>query len=178
MIRTKPTLLLAFSCLAVASAVARGGTIEGTIVNTSSGKPIPCQVEVILQLQVNGEFLPIRSITSDAQGHYCFSGVPEGKELLYFVGANRHGIFHPGPRIRLADPTPNAYAELSVCDAVAKPNPLALKKMDVTIRPEVGLLRGDGAALNRQSDEHLLRGRGGHGERPSDHAGAFNSAGV
>ena len=64
-----------------------------------------------------------------------------GDGVVYQAGATRHGIFYPGPRIRLTDLQPIARTELSVCDAVASPNPLVLKKMDVTIRPETGLLK-------------------------------------
>ena len=64
-----------------------------------------------------------------------------GDGVVYQAGATRHGIFYPGPRIRLTDLQPIARTELSVCDAVAGPNPLVLKKMDVTIRPETGLLK-------------------------------------
>ncbi len=137
----RPELLLPFTCLALAASIAHGGTIEGEVANTSSGAPVPCQTEVVLQMQTNGQFIPFRDVTSDAEGRYRFKNLPEGADYLYLVGANRHGIFYPGPRIRLVNPKPNAYAELSVCDAVTKPNPLVLKKMDVTIRPELGMLK-------------------------------------
>ena len=64
-----------------------------------------------------------------------------GEGVVYQAGATRHGIFYPGPRIRLTDLQPVARTDLSVCDAVASPNPLVLKHMDVVIRPETGLLR-------------------------------------
>ena len=115
--------------------------IQGTVVNTSSGAPVPCQTEVVLQMQINGQFIPFRDVTSDAEGRFHFKNLPEGADYQYLVGANRHGIFYPGSRVRLVDPKPNAYAELSVCDAVTKPNPLVLKKMDVVIRPELGTLK-------------------------------------
>jgi hypothetical protein len=127
--------------LALSAATAVGGTIEGTVANMTSGEPVPCQAEVILQLQIDGQFVPFRDTTSDMEGRFRLKGIPEGKDNLYLLGANRHGIFYPGPRIQLVDPKPNAYAELAVCDAVTKPNPLVLKKMDVTIRPKLGLLR-------------------------------------
>ncbi len=143
----KPKLLFPFACLALAASIVHGGTIQGTVVNTSSGEPVLCQTEVVLQMQINGQFIPFRDVTSDAEGRYLFKNIPEGKDNLYLVGANRHGIFYPGPRIRLVDPKPNAYAELSVCDAVTKPNPLVLKKMDVTMRPELGMLKVTEALL-------------------------------
>jgi hypothetical protein len=117
------------------------GTIQGTVVNTSSGAPKPCQVAVVLQVQVKGQFVPLRDVVSDEKGRFCFQRLPVGDGIIYQSGATRHGVFYPGPRIRLTEVQPNASTELSVCDAVAGPNPLVLKKMDITIRPETGLLK-------------------------------------
>ena len=117
------------------------GTILGTVANTSSGAAVPCQVAVNLQVQVHGEFVPFRETISDVQGRFRFERLPVGEGVVYQTGATRHGIFYPGPHIRLTDLQPIARAKLSVCDAVASPSPLRLKKMDVTIRPETGLLK-------------------------------------
>ena len=92
-------------------------------------------------MQVNGEFVPFRETISDKQGRFRFERLPVGDGVVYQAGATRHGIFYPGPRIRLTDLQPIARTELSVCDAVASPSPLVLKKMDVIIRPETGLLK-------------------------------------
>jgi hypothetical protein len=120
---------------------ANAGTIQGKVVNTSTGAPLPCQVEVILQVQMKGDFIPCRNVVSDKQGQFRFERLPVGDGIFYQAGATRHGIFYPGPRTRLTALQPNAGVGLSVCDAVAKPNPLVLKKMDVTIRPETGMLK-------------------------------------
>jgi len=122
-------------------AAAVAGTIEGMVFNTSSGTAVPCQVAVNLQVQVKGEFVAFREVISDKQGGFRFERLPAGDGVVYLTGATRHGIFYPGPRVRLTDMHPRARTKLSVCDAVASPNPLVLKKMDVTIRPESGLLR-------------------------------------
>ena len=128
-------------CAALAAAPAVAGTIEGTVVNTSSGTPVPCQVTVNLQVQVRDQFVPFREVVSDKQGPFRFERLPVGDGVVYQTGATRHGIFYPGPRIRLTDMQPIARTDLSVCDAVTSPNPLVLKKMDVVIRPETGLLK-------------------------------------
>ncbi len=133
--------LLLGTALAFAASTVHAGSIQGTVVNTTRGAAAPCQAEVVLQLQVKGQFVPYRVVASDSQGRFFFGGLPVGAENLYLVGANRHGIFYPGPRIRLTELQPAAAAELAVCDAVTKPNPLVLKKMDVTIRPETGMLK-------------------------------------
>ncbi|MGO9109218.1 MAG: hypothetical protein ACLP9L_08300 [Thermoguttaceae bacterium] len=130
-------IMLAWSMPAPAVA----GTIQGTVVNTSTGAPVPCQVLVILQARVKGEFVPFRDVVSDKQGRFRFQRLPVSDGVVYQAGAMRHGVFYPGPRIRLTDVQPTARTELTVCDAVAGPSPLVLKKMDVTIRPETGLLK-------------------------------------
>jgi hypothetical protein len=137
----KTAPVLPFLFFALATSVGHGGTIEGTVANTSTGTPVPCQAEVVLQMQINGQFMPFKEVKSDTEGRYLFKNVPEGADNLYLIGANRQGIFYPGPRVRLVSPKPNAYAELSVCDAVTNPSPLVLKKMEVTIRPELGMLK-------------------------------------
>jgi hypothetical protein len=137
----KSSSILLCACLALRAGTALGGTIEGTVVNTSSGAVVPCPAEVVLQLRVNDQFVPFRSVTTDPGGRFQFTGLPTGDEYLYLVGADRHGIFYPGPRIRLTQLQPAARAELAVCDAVSRPSPLVLKKMDITIRPETGLLK-------------------------------------
>lgn len=134
-------LCVPLATLTSASSSAVAGMIEGMVVNTSTGKPIPCQVAVILQVQVKGELVPFRDVISDKQGRFSFGRLPAGDGVVYQAGATRHGIFYPGPRIRLTDLQPVARTGLSVCDAVASPSPLVLKKMDVTIRPETGLLK-------------------------------------
>jgi hypothetical protein len=123
------------------SAPAAAGTIQGTVVNTSSGVPLPCQVTVTLQVLVKGQFVPFHETISDKQGRFRFLKLPVGDGLVFQAGATRHGIFYPGPRIRLTGLQPIAVTQLSVCDAVGSPNPLVLKKMDITIHPETGLLR-------------------------------------
>ena len=137
----KLTPLLFCAVVAAAQAPLLAGTIEGTVVNTSSGTPVPCQVAVGLQVQMKGELVPLREIVSDKQGRFRFERLPVGDGVVYQPGATRHGIFYPGPRIRLTGAEPAARTELSVCDAAAAPNPLVLKKMDVVIRPETGLLK-------------------------------------
>jgi hypothetical protein len=133
--------LLLYACLALAASSAVAGTIQGTVVNTTTGTPLPCQVAVVLQVRMKGQFVPFRDGISDQQGRFRFTGLPVGNGIVYLAGATRHGIFYPGPRIRLTELEPLAGARLSVCDASVGPCPLVLKSMDVTIRPETGLLR-------------------------------------
>jgi hypothetical protein len=134
-------LALLTACLAYAASSAAAGTIQGTVYNTSTGEPVPCQVTVILEAQVKGQFVPFRDVISEKDGRYRFTRLPVGEGVVYLAGATRHGIYYPGPRLGLTELQPLAHADIKVCDASASPCPLVLKKMDVTIRPETGLLK-------------------------------------
>ncbi len=145
-------------------ATAVAGTIQGTVVNTSSGTAVPCQVAVILQVQVKGAVRRLsRGNLRQARPASVSSELPAGNGVVYLAGATRHGIFYPGPRIRLTDLQPLASTELSVCDAVASPSPLVLKKMDVTIRPETGLLKVTESLLLENPSHTCYVGEAAHG---------------
>jgi hypothetical protein len=148
--------------LAASPAAVVAGTIQGTVVNTSTGKAVPCQVAVALQVQVRNELVPFRDVISDKQGRFRFERLPVGDGVIYRAGATRHGIFYPGPRIRLTGLQPLARTELSVCDAAAGPDPLLLKKMDVLIRPETGLLRVTESLLLENPSHTCYVGKAAH----------------
>jgi hypothetical protein len=155
--------LLLSAALAAISVSARAGTIDGTVFNTSTGKPVPCQVTITLQVLVKDQFVPFRDSISDQEGHFRFTGLPVEGGVVYQPGATRHGVFYPGPRIRLTGLNPLASAELSVCDASASPCPLVLKKMDVTIRPETGILRVSESLLIDNPTHTCYVGQAVHG---------------
>ena len=153
---------LAGALLPASPAPAVAGTILGTVANTSTGTPVPCQVSVVVLLQVKDQFVPFRETISDKQGRFRFERLPVGDGIVYMAGATRHGIFYPGPRFRLTDLQPIARAALSVCDAVASPSPLVLKKMDVTIRPETGLLKVTESLLVENPSHACYVGQAAH----------------
>ena len=137
--------MLAASTLLIAAlalpGLAADGVIRGTVVNTSTGKRLPCMTEVVLRVRSDGQFVPCRDMVSDADGRFQFDHLPAGSGLVYQVGANRHGVHYPGPRVPLTAERPAAMVELSVCDAVAGPNPLVIRRMEIDITPEPGVLR-------------------------------------
>ena len=89
-----------------------------------------------------------------------------GEGVVYQAGATRHGIFYPGPHIRLTGLHPTARTALSVCDASASPNPLVLKKMDVAIRPESGMLKVTESLLVENPSHTCYVGLAAHDEAP------------
>jgi hypothetical protein len=117
------------------------GTIRGSVVNKSAATPAPCQAGVVLRIQSGGQFVPFRQSESDARGRFRFDDLPVGIMYRYLVGANRDEVHYPGPRIVLTPERPEAQVELAVCDAVARPNPLVIRRMEIAIVPEPGALR-------------------------------------
>jgi hypothetical protein len=116
------------------------GTIRGVVVNTSAAAPVACRATVVLRIQSGGQFVPFRETESDAQGRFRFDNLPLGVIYTYKVGANRDEVHYPGPRIVLTGERPEATAELSVCDAVARPNPLVIRRFEIAIVPRPGAL--------------------------------------
>ena len=124
-----------------ASADAGPGAIRGVVVNaTQSGTPCP-QAEVVLRLQVDGQFVPVAETLTDAQGRFQFANLAVGERYLYLPGANRADVHYPGPRTRLSAVQPEATVRLEVCDTVTHPSPLVLKSQDILIEPQPGALR-------------------------------------
>jgi hypothetical protein len=117
------------------------GTIRGTVVNKSAATPSPCQATVVLRIQSEGQLVPFRQSESDARGRFRFDHLPVGIMYRYSIGANRDEVHYPGPRIVLTDDRPAAEVELGVRDAVARPSPLVIRRMEIAIVPEPGALR-------------------------------------
>ena len=141
-----PVTMIAHTLLLVSLAAAgllpqANGRIHGTVVNASQAKPSPCQATVLLRVLLEGQFVPFRETTSDAEGRFQFDSLPVGNPYRYLVGANRHGVHYPGPRIQLTERRPDATVELSVCNAVTHPNPLVIRKLEIMICPEPGTLK-------------------------------------
>jgi hypothetical protein len=61
------------------STVATGASIEGTVVDTTTGRPIP-GVRLALGTPIPGR--PALSVTSDADGHFVLTGVPAGSHRV------------------------------------------------------------------------------------------------
>jgi hypothetical protein len=143
MMRTFKFMFAASLLLATSAALGQSsqGVISGTVVNASDGRMSPCQADVVLRLQGEGQFVPFRETQSDSQGRFRFDRLPVGDGYWYQAGGNRHGIHYPGPRVQLTAAEPSASVELKVHDAVARPNPLVIRKCEITLKPELGALR-------------------------------------
>lgn len=117
------------------------GSVSGTVVNRSDAKAAACRTSVVLRVLAEGQFVPFRETVTDAKGTFRFDNLPVGTKSPYLPGANWGDVHYPGPRVLLTPQQPHAAVELSVCDAVAKPNPLVIRQYEILISPEPGALK-------------------------------------
>ena len=133
--------LLLVACSAFSSHLGEGqGSIGGLVVNASKGKVPAGGAEVVLRVELDGRFVPFRETIADAQGQFRFDDLPVGKPYLYLPGANCDDIHYPGPRVQLTAERPHVRVDLAVCNAVSRPNPLVIRRQEIVIRPEPGVL--------------------------------------
>lgn len=89
--RVANTILLIFLCTYF-SALARGGTVHGTVKNGTTGKAAPGINIMLIQLQ--GGMQPVANTQSDAQGQFTFDNPNLGAQPM-LVRAVYHGVnFH------------------------------------------------------------------------------------
>jgi hypothetical protein len=87
-------------------------------------------------------------------------------DLVYLPGANRDGVHYPGRRIELTSRRSNGYLTLAVRDGVAEPNPLIVRKHEIVIRGEPGVLQVVEAILVDNPGQSTFIGRAGESEMP------------
>jgi len=155
--------ILLTSCLALPGQVPQSnGSIEGVVINATSGKTPAGGAEVMLRMRVDGQFVPVAQTTADENGKFRFKELYVGREWIYMPGANRHEIHYPGERIELTRANPNARIELEVCDSVSTPNPLVIRKHEIEIRPESGAVRVTETILVDNPSKTCFVGKAGH----------------
>ena len=141
-----PWLLILSTTSAAAPAPAdnaadNAGSIEGIVVNASSGSaPVP-RVEVLLQARVQGEFVPVAETAADRYGRFQFDNLPLGADIPYLPGATKDDVHYPGARVQLTAAQPYARVRIVVHNAVAAPSPLVARRHEIVVRPESGGLK-------------------------------------
>jgi hypothetical protein len=134
-------LTLAISLFLTGQVAAQTGTIEGVVRNSSKNSTPAAQVDVVLRAAIDGQFVPVAETATDAQGRFEFAELPVGVEQVYLPGANRDGVHYPGARVRLTAVQPHANVTLNIRDTIAEPNPLVVRRHEIEIRTETGVLR-------------------------------------
>jgi hypothetical protein len=135
-----PRLLLASWCAIAGPPAAREGALTGVVVNASRGKTPAAETDVVVRVRLGDEFIPFHQTKTDARGRFRFDHLPVGKDYRYLSGANRGGVHYPGPPFEVTPQQPWVSVELQVWDSVAEPNPLVIRRHDIALRPEQGVL--------------------------------------
>jgi hypothetical protein len=129
--------LLLVGCAALLGQAAdRCGTIGGEVLNASAGRSRIAHAPVVLRIEAEGQYAPFQETTTDGAGRFLFQHLPVGTAYHYLPGANRDGVHYPGPAVRLTPQRPRAMVELTVCDAVAAPSPLVIRRQTVRIHAD------------------------------------------
>ena len=117
------------------------GTIEGVVVNGTSDRAVGKGTVVVLRVEVNGQFVAVTETTTDDRGTFCFEDVPAIVEAVYLPGANCGEVHFPGPRVQLTPELPHARVQLKIFEPSTAPNPLVIRRHEVTVEPVPGALR-------------------------------------
>ncbi len=117
------------------------GSISGVVVNASRDFMPTGEAEVVLRVMVDGQFVVAAEGLSDNQGRFVFDNIPADTDYIYLPGANRAGVHYPGSRVVLSKLKPHLRVNLQVHDSVSHPNPLVIRRHDISIQPETDALR-------------------------------------
>jgi hypothetical protein len=117
------------------------GSISGVVVNASQELAPVGGAEVVLRVRLEGQLVIAAEGIADEQGRFVFDNIPADADYIYLPGANRDGIHYPASRVKLSAQKPHARVKLAIHDTVADPNPLVLRRHDITIHPETDALR-------------------------------------
>lgn len=157
---------LMFALMASAQATGNTGTIDGMVVNASQDDRPVAEAEVVLRVQIDGQFTAVEQTVSDSEGRFRFESLPVGLDMIYLPGANRDGVHYPGRRIELTSRRSNGYVTLAVRDAVAEPNPLVVREHEIVIHGEPGVLHVVEAMLVDNPGQTTFIGQAGESKIP------------
>ncbi|MHB8900638.1 MAG: hypothetical protein ACYC6Y_17955 [Thermoguttaceae bacterium] len=115
------------------------GYLGGVVVRARSGKAA-AGAEVVLCVGKAGDFIPAAKTTTDENGKFLFEALPVTPQIVYRPGANWKGIHYPGPLTQLLPSRSTIGVKLTVNETVAEPDPLVLRRHEITLRPRPGAL--------------------------------------
>lgn len=160
------------------AAAAAKGTIEGRVINESTGRP---QRGVRLELTSgteSGAGEVLRTAVSDAEGRYRFEDLPTGEDRFYALDARFDGGLFAGRPISLPSDTEQApviESTLRVWDTTTEPGVMAIssdRMFVVQDRESVGVIETV-TFVNTSSEAYIGRGAGMLGEEASGASFAF-----
>ncbi|NQT41647.1 MAG: carboxypeptidase regulatory-like domain-containing protein [Planctomycetes bacterium] len=140
------------------------GAIRGVVVNASQGNTPVGRAEVMLRVSQDGRLVPLATTTTDAEGRFAFVYLPVDPRHEYLPGANRDGVHYPGQRVQLVSQRPQAAVTLAVHDSIAHPSPLVVRRHEIVICPQPGVLRVTETLLVANPSLRSYVGRAGEDE--------------
>ena len=132
---------LVLSLLVAGQTGADHGLIRGVVREASPAGAALGNIEVILRVEVDGQFVPAAQTISDADGSFQFTGLPVDAQYVYLPGANLGGIHYPGARVRLTEAQPRADVLLAATPPLTGPNPLVILQQEIDLQTAPGVLR-------------------------------------
>ncbi len=117
------------------------GSIRGVVVNGSKDMIRLGGAQVVLRVQLDGQFVVAAEAVANDSGEFTFDNIPTDSEYIYLPGANHEGIHYPGSRIQLSRQAPTAQITLTVYETVSEPCPLVVLRHDIAVQPEANALR-------------------------------------
>lgn len=132
--------LLAALCLVAAALLlapagapaASGGTLEGTLTNATTGKPI-ANAPVRLYWAKGQEPQPEKRTRTDASGGFRFAGLPVGAEYAYVTYAVHQGVEYTSERVNLTAKQPARNVTLEVYEATPLDSAVKVKAGSVVV---------------------------------------------
>ncbi len=117
------------------------GSISGVVVNASQQSTPAGGAEVVLRVRLDGQWVIAAEGIADDQGRFVFDDIPVDAGYIYLPGANRDGVHYPAARVSLTPQTPHARVNLAIHETVADPNPLLLRRHEISIHLEADAIR-------------------------------------
>ena len=119
---------------------ARGGTIQGVVVNGTRGNEPIGDVEVLLRAGPEGALAPVAATRTDLYGKFVFEDVPLDPAIVYLPGADRDGVHYPGKRIRLDSANRFAHVTIVAFDGVEAPSPLIAERHEIDVNVQQNVM--------------------------------------
>lgn len=109
------------------------GSIRGQVVNASRDEVPVGGAEIVLRVMLEGQFVIAAEGAADADGYFVFDNLPADPNYIYLPGANHQGVHYPSTRVRLSPRQPHAQVKVPIHETVREPNPLVLRRHEITI---------------------------------------------
>jgi hypothetical protein len=145
------------------AAAASRGTIEGRVINATTGKT---QRDVVVTLSGGARGAVIARTRTDAAGHYRFTGLRTGDDRPYALDAHYHGGLFAGRAVTLPGDTARApviTGTLRVWETASDPRAIVVRRDDLFLIPNEGALGVLQSVTLANTSDRAYIGRGGKG---------------